>query len=84
MHLFASYKYFIFGYYLLARAKRPALYVGWSQARHGTGPNTKSTITHSFFEQQTPDFAQKCIWKVQTNYKSTKNTKKYKSTKLQK
>ena len=53
MHLFASYEYFIFVYYLLARAKHTAL----SQAKHGKGPNTKLTITHSFFEQQTPDFA---------------------------
>ena len=48
--------------FLLAGAKRAALYVGWSQARHGTearaaapqAPNTKLSITHSFFELQSP------------------------------
>merc|ERR1712105_118512 len=49
---------------LLAGAKRAALYVGWSQARHGTEPrarlpNTKLSITRSFFELQSPDFAWK-------------------------
>ena len=39
-----------------------------------------SAITQPFFELQTPDFAWKFIWIVQTNYKSTKSTKK--STKV--
>ena len=34
--------------------------------------NIKFSITHSFFELQTPDFAWKFIWKVRTNYKKTK------------
>merc|ERR1712083_680946 len=47
-----------------------------------------STITRSFFELQTPDFAWKFVWIVQINYKSTKvqkvqkSTKKYISTKV--
>ena len=41
-----------------------------------------SAITQPFFELQTPDFAWKFIWAVQTNYKSTKSTKKYISTKV--
>ena len=58
-----------------------ALHVGRSQAWH-----TKLSITHSFFELQTPDFAWKFVWIVQINYKSTKVQKvqkkvhKYKST----
>ena len=53
-------------HYLLAGTKRTALYVGLSQgrsgaARSGTAPNAKLSITHSFFELQTPDFAWKFI-----------------------
>ena len=60
---------------LLAGAKRAALYIGWSQqaaARDGATPNTKLSITHSFFELQTPDFAWKFVWIVRTNYKGKK------------
>ena len=35
-------------------------------------PNTKLSITHSFFELQSPDFAWKFVWTVRTKYKSTK------------
>ena len=42
---------------LLNGAKHSALYVGSSQARHGTATKTKFTITDSFFELQAPDFA---------------------------
>ena len=54
----------------LAGAKRAALYVGWSQEarwrRRAGGaapqaPNTKLSITHSFFELQSPDFAWKFV-----------------------
>merc|ERR1712020_217842 len=41
-----------------------------------------SAITQPFFELQTPDFAWKFVWIVQVNYKSTKSTKKYISTKV--
>ena len=41
-----------------------------------------SAITQPFFELQTPDFAWKFVWIVQINYKSTKSTKKYISTKV--
>ena len=42
-------------------------------ARHqkARGHNTKLSITQSFFELQTPDFAWKFVWTVQPNYKST-------------
>jgi len=40
------------------------------------------TITQSFFELQTPDFAWKFIWTVRTKYKSTKRYKSTKSTKV--
>ena len=33
-------------------------------------PNTKLTITHSFLELQSPDFAWKFVWTVQTNSKT--------------
>ena len=36
------------------------------------GPNIKLSITHSFFELQTPDFAWKFVWIFRTNYKSKK------------
>ena len=47
---------------LLAGAKRAALYIGWSQARRRhrgavIAQYTKLSITHSFFELQSPDFA---------------------------
>ena len=49
----------------LAGAKRTALYIGWSQEarrrRDGSAPNTKLSITHSFFELHTPDFAWKFV-----------------------
>merc|ERR1712173_226060 len=35
----------------------------------------KLSITHSFFELQTPDFAWKFVWKVQTNTINTINTR---------
>ena len=41
-----------------------------------------SAITQPYFELQTPDFALKFVWIVQINYKSTKSTKKYISTKV--
>ena len=59
---------------LLTGAKRAALYVGWSQearngrVRNGTAPNIKLSITRSFFELQSPDFAWKYVWTVRTNY----------------
>ena len=46
---------------LLAGVKRTALYVGSSQDRSGVGPNTKLSITHLFFELQSPDFAWKFV-----------------------
>merc|ERR1719186_1047142 len=68
--------------HFLAGAKRAALYVGWSQARwwDGSGtapqaPNTKLSITRSFFELQSPDFACKFVWTVQTNTRNTRNTR---------
>ena len=45
----------------LAGAKRAALYVGWSQARHGVALNTKLSVTSSFLELQSPDFALKFV-----------------------
>jgi len=47
-------------------------------------PNTKLSITSSFFELQVPDFARKFVWTVWTKYKSIKvqkvqKYKKYKS-----
>ena len=36
--------------------------------------NTKVSITHSFFELETPDFAWKFVWTVRTKY----THKKYK------
>ena len=56
-------------------------------------PNTKLSITHSFFELQTPDFAWKFIWTVQPNDKVQKDKKekiqkykieKYKNSKNEK
>merc|ERR1712083_1049887 len=41
-----------------------------------------SAIIQPFFELQTPDFEWKFVWIVQINYKSTKSTKKYISTKV--
>ena len=41
-----------------------------------------SAIKQPFFELQTPDFAWKFVSTVRTKYKSTKNTTKYKSTKV--
>ncbi len=38
-------------------------------------PNTKLSITHSFFELQSPDFVWKFVWTVRTKYKSTKSIK---------
>ena len=61
---------------LLAGAKRAALYVGWSQEGwHGMAPNTKLSITHLFLELQSPDFAWKFVWTVQTNTRNTRNTR---------
>ena len=48
----------------------------------GTALNTKLNITHLFFELQTPDFAWKFVWTVQTKYKSTKVKKVQKSKKV--
>ena len=45
-------------------------------------PNTKLLITSSFLELQSPDFAWKFVWTVQTKYKSTKVQKVQKSTKV--
>ena len=68
-----------FSVFLLAGAKRAALYIGWSQGRwHGGGgavpqaPNTKLSITHSFLELQSPDFAWKFVWTVRKNTKIQK------------
>ena len=36
--------------------------------RSGMAENTKLSITHSFFELETPDFAWKFVWTVWTNY----------------
>ena len=41
--------------------------------------NTKVLITQPFFELQTPDFAWKFIWSVQSNDR----VQKYKNTKVQ-
>ena len=59
---------------------------------HMDSPNksTKVLITQTLFELQTPDFARKFTWTVQSNgkikkynkYKSTK-IRKYKTTKVQ-
>ena len=55
-------------------------------ARHQTarGQNTKLSITQSFFELQTPDFAWKFVWTVQPTDKVQKykryKTEKYKNT----
>ena len=38
---------------------------------HGMELNTKLSITHSFFELQTPDFEWKFVWRAQQNYKCT-------------
>ena len=38
-----------------------------------------SAITQPFFELQTPDFAWKFVWTVETNYKKYKKVHKYKS-----
>ena len=55
------------------------LYIGWSQEEGAPpAPNTKLSITRSFFELQSPDFAWKFVWTVQTN---TRNTRKNKNTK---
>ena len=49
-------------YLFLAGVKRAALYVGWSQEQAPPpAPNTKLSITHSFFELQCPDFAWKFV-----------------------
>ena len=59
-------------------------------ARHQTtrGQNTKLSITQSFFELQTPDFAWKFVWTVQPTDKVQKykryKTEKYKNTETQK
>ena len=47
----------------LAGAKRAALYVGWSQDQEQAppAPNTKLSITRSFLELQSPDFAWKFV-----------------------
>ena len=42
--------------------------------RSGTTKNTKLSITRSFFELETPDFAWKFVWTVRTKY----THKKYK------
>ena len=34
----------------------------------GNGENTKLSITRSFFELDTPDFAWKFVWTVRTKY----------------
>ena len=39
--------------------------------------NTKLSITRSFFELETTDFAQKFVWTVRTKYKC-KKVQKYK------
>ena len=43
------------------------------QAPHA--PNTKLSITHSFFELQSPDFAWKFVWTVRTNFEKNLKTK---------
>ena len=68
----------------LAGAKRAALYVGWSQARRRQAPNTKLSITRSFFELQSPDFAWKFIWTVRTNTRNTRNIRNTRNTRNQK
>ena len=62
-------------YFQLARSTQLDMQVRYRQEQ-----NTKLSITHSFLELQSPDFAWKFIWKVQINYKSTKKVHKYKST----
>ena len=47
-------------------------------ARNGRGQNTKLSITHSFFELQTPDFAWKFVWIFRKNYKSKEVQKVHK------
>ena len=41
---------------------------GRDGAAGAAAPNTKLSITRSFFELQSPDFAWKLIWTVQTNF----------------
>ena len=43
--------------------------VAQAQAQAPQAPNTKLSITHSFFELQSPDFAWKFVWTVRTNLK---------------
>ena len=54
-------------------------------ARHQTarGQNTKLSITQSFFELQTPDFAWKFVWTVQPTDKVQKVATRQKTIKLQ-
>ena len=69
--------------FLLAGAKHAALCVGWSQDQaQAQSPNTKLSITHSFFELQSPDFA--CMSKYQNvtaihtqKEQKRKNAKRY-------
>merc|ERR1712105_537895 len=49
--------------------------------RRGTAEITKLSITHSFFELETPDLAWKFVWTIRTKYKTYK--KFFKSTKVQ-
>ena len=44
-------------------------------------PNTKLSITRSFFELQSSDFAWKFVWTVRIRYESTKVQEVQKSTK---
>jgi len=61
---------------------REALYVGWSQEEQEQAPNTKLSITRSFFELQSPDFAWKFICQNGYSYTKRAKTQKYKKIKV--
>ena len=43
--------------------------------RLGMGQKTKLSISPSFFELQTPNFAWKFVWTIRTNYKNKMTVK---------
>ena len=53
---------------------------GTVQASPPPAPNTKLSITHSFFELQSPDFAWKFVWSVRTNTRNTRNIRNTRNT----
>ena len=58
-----SFNVFVFVSYKLARSAQLYKQVGHRHARKGrTEQNTKLSITHSFLELQSPDFAWKLVW----------------------